>query len=82
MKLKFNKDGSSEITVVINEGTETFDFSYIRLIKGLLNEQEVTCDFSATIEPDEQKQILELIAEIVKIAKPDEGNSTEVVEQF
>lgn len=82
MKLKFDKGANGEISVVINEGTETFDFSYITLIKGLLNKQEVSCEFTGAVETEEQKQILELMAEINKLAKPDENNSTEIVEQF
>lgn len=82
MKLKFDKGANGEISVVINEGTETLDFSYITLIKGLLNKQDVTCEFTGAVEAEEQKQILELMAEINKLAKPDENNSTEIVEQF
>lgn len=82
MKLKFDKSVNGEISVVINEGTESFDFSYITLIKGMLNKQALSCEFSGTVEEEEQKQILELIADINKLAKPDDNNTTEIVEQF
>lgn len=82
MKLKFDKGTNGEISVVINEGTESFDFSYIALIKGMLNKQELSCEFSGTVEAEEQKQISELIADINRLAKPSDNNTTEIVEQF
>lgn len=39
MTLNFDKNDNGEIIVSVAEGTQTFDFSYIDLIKNLLNKR-------------------------------------------
>lgn len=82
MKLTFDKSANGEISVTVTEGTQTVAFSYISLIKSILNKQDVTCEFTDNIEENEKKQILELVVDINNIAKPEDVNTTEAVEQF
>lgn len=82
MTLKFDKNENGEITVSVTEGTFILEFSYIAMIKQLLNKNVPSVEFTDKILEDEKAQITALFQKIAKIAKPEEDNSTEATEQF
>ena len=82
MTLKFDKNENGEITVSITEGTSVLEFSYIAMVKQLLNKNVPSVEFTDKILEDEKAQITALFQKIARIAKPEEDNSTEATEQF
>lgn len=82
MTLKFDKNENGEVTVVVSEGTDVLVFSYIEMIKQLLNKQVPTITFTDKLLDEEKAQINELFDKIKKIAIPEKQNNTEVTEQF
>lgn len=82
MTLKFDKNENGEIIVSVTEGTSILEFSYIAMIKQLLNKKVPSVEFTDKILEDEKTQITTLFEKIAKIAKPEEDNSTEATEQF
>lgn len=82
MTLKFDKNENGEITVSVTEGTSVLEFSYIAMVKQLLNKNVPSVEFTDMILEDEKAQITTLFQKIAIIAKPEEDNSTEATEQF
>lgn len=82
MTLKFDKNENGEVTVAVSEGTDVLVFSYIEMIKQLLNKQVPTITFTEKILDEEKAQINELFDKIKKIAIPEEQNNSGTTEQF
>lgn len=82
MTVKFDKNENGEIIVSVTEGTDTLQFSYIEMIKQLLNKKSVSISFSDQILAEEKSQIEELFDKINRLAIPTENNTTEQTEQF
>ena len=68
MNLKFSKNASKDIEVLMQDGAEQMAFSYIEMIKGLLNGKTLSTEFAEGISEDEKKQIDDLIDKIKQIA--------------
>lgn len=62
MNLKFSKNATKDIEVLVQIGTNQKPFSYIDMIKSLLAGETLDTEFSEDISGDEKKQIEELIA--------------------
>ena len=71
MTLKFDKNENGEIIVSVTEGTTIQEFSYIAMIKHLLNKNVPLVEFTDKILEEEKNQITLLFEKIAKIAKPD-----------
>lgn len=68
MNLKFSKNATKDIEVLVQIGTSQTTFSYIDMIKSLLAGETLDTEFSEDISGDEKKQIEELIGKIKNIA--------------
>lgn len=68
MNLKFSKNATKDIEVLVQIGTNQNHFSYIDMIKSLLAGETLDTEFSEDISMDEKKQIQELIGKIKNIA--------------
>lgn len=68
MNLKFSKNATKDIEVLVQIGTNQKPFSYIDMIKSLLTGETLDTEFSEDISGDEKKQIEELIGKIKNIA--------------
>lgn len=68
MNLKFSKNATKDIEVLVQIGTDQKTFSYIDMIKSLLAGETLDTEFSEDISRDEKKQIEELIRKIKNIA--------------
>lgn len=68
MNLKFSKNATKDIEVLVQIGTSQTPFSYIDMIKSLLAGETLDTEFSEDISGDEKKQIEELIGKIKNIA--------------
>lgn len=68
MNLKFSKNATKDIEVLVQMGTSQTTFSYIDMIKTLLAGETLDTEFSEDISGDEKKQIEELIEKIKNIA--------------
>lgn len=68
MNLKFSKNATKDIEVLMQIGTSQKPFSYIDMIKSLLAGETLDTEFSEDISGDEKKQIEELIGKIKNIA--------------
>ncbi len=69
MVLNFTKSENLDAQVCILNGTTQQPFSYTDLIKSLLNNEVVTCEFSENYSLSEMEQIKELINKIIEISK-------------
>lgn len=67
MILNFTKDENQDSQVNILEGNDFNTFSYTELIKALLNNEKVTCEFAEDYSSDEKEQVKALVDEINKI---------------
>lgn len=68
MNLKFSKNATKDIEVLVQIGTSQTPFSYIDMIKSLLAGETLDTEFSEDISGDEKMQIEELIGRIKNIA--------------
>ena len=68
MNLKFSKNATKDIEVLVQIGTNQKPFSYIDMIKSLLAGETLDTEFSEDISENEKKQIEELIGKIKNIA--------------
>ncbi|MBF1459621.1 hypothetical protein [Prevotella pallens] len=63
MKLFFKKDESGNITVQLEKGTFIIDYDYVEMLKQLIEENEIECDWSS-IEDIEKQKFEELLSKI------------------
>lgn len=68
MNLKFSKNATKDIEVLMQIGTSQPPFSYIDMIKSLLAGETLDTEFSEDISGDEKMQIEKLIGRIKNIA--------------
>lgn len=68
MNLKFSKNATKDIEVLMQIGTSQTPFSYIDMIKSLLAGETLDTEFSEDISWYEKMQIEELIGRIKNIA--------------
>ena len=68
MNLKFSKNATKDIEVLVQIGTNQKTISYIDMIKSLLAGETLDTEYSEDISGDEKKQIEELIGKIKNIA--------------
>lgn len=68
MNLKFSKNATKDIEVLMQIGTSQTPFSYIDMIKSLLAGETLGTEFSEDISGDEKMQIEKLIGRIKNIA--------------
>lgn len=68
MNLKFSKNASRDIEVLVQDGTEQKPFSYIEMIKSLLDRECLKTEFTVEISEEEKEQIEQLIGRIRQIA--------------
>lgn len=68
MNLKFSKNASRDIEVLVQDGTEQKPFSYIEMIKSLLDRESLKTEFTLEISEEEKEQIEQLIGRIRQIA--------------
>lgn len=64
MKLRFSKNEAQDIEISILKGVDNLQFSYVTMIKSLMNNEELATEFDETISADEKSQIESLINEI------------------
>lgn len=74
MKLLFTKDDSGDIKVQIQVGTILEDFSYIEMVKQLLNDNQIIEPDFRNIEDDERSKIKDMLAEIGKVFSDESDN--------
>jgi uncharacterized lipoprotein YehR (DUF1307 family) len=77
MKLIFNKEENNEITVKIQQGTVAIDFTYLEMIKQLLQNNSVEdTEFKNMTEEEEEslKKMLNEVSEIFDEEEPEEGD--------
>ena len=63
MKLFFKKDEMGNITVQIQKGTTAIDYDYVEMLKQLIEENEIECEWG-NIEGFEQQKFIELLDRI------------------
>ncbi len=68
MKLHFKKNGNNGITVNIEKGLEIIEFDYVEMLKLLVMDNRIECDWG-DIEQNEQSKLQELINKIVNAVK-------------
>lgn len=68
MKLIFKKNEAGDVAVTMFKGTAETQFSYIEMVKGLLEKEPLESEFDETITADEQSQIKDVLAEIEAIS--------------
>ena len=67
MKLIFSKDDENEINVKIQKGTIEEDFSYIEMLKQLLNSNPINEDNYGNLSDLEKEKLENMIKEIGKV---------------
>tara|TARA_R110002074_G_scaffold284837_1_gene456580 strand:+ start:311 stop:568 length:258 start_codon:yes stop_codon:yes gene_type:complete len=76
MKLYFSKDDQDEIVVKMSTSTIQEDFSYVEMIKNLLNNNEFDeTEFSGDFSDDEKSRIESMLSSI------NESIASEIVEE-
>jgi len=68
MKLHFKKTESGDIQVQIEKGTVLDAFDYVEMLKQLMQENAIECEWGNLDEPEKSKlnELLEKIKEAVK----------------
>ena len=65
MKLIFSKEESDELNIEIVKGTTTEQFTYIGMVKELINENEIEPSiFKGDISEEEQTKIQDMLVKI------------------
>ena len=81
MKLTFTKNEATDVLITMYKGTSGATFSYIEMIKGLLDGEPLDSEFDGTVTDEEQKQIRGVLAEIEAIAKDEKCSEAVAPEQ-
>ena len=63
MKLFFKKDEIGNITFQLQKGTTVIDYDYVEMLKQLIEENEIECEWG-NIEGFEQQKFIELLDRI------------------
>lgn len=63
MKLFFKKDEIGNITIQLQKGTTVIDYDYVEMLKQLIEENEIECEWG-NIEGFEQQKFIELLDRI------------------
>ena len=63
MKLFFKKDEIGNITIQLQKGTAVIDYDYVEMLKQLIEENKIECDWE-NIEELEQQKFTELLDKI------------------
>lgn len=81
MKLIFDKDESNDVTVKIKQGTVAVDFTYIEMIKQLLESNDIeNLDFN-NLSEEEQERLENMLEKITDIFEEDD-DADEIEEAF
>lgn len=67
MKLLFNKEENNDITVKMQKGTITVDFTYTEMISQLLEDNSITDTDFGNLSEDETNSLNEMLAKISSI---------------
>lgn len=67
MRLVFTKDSNDDIKAQIHTGTILTDFSYVEMVKQLIENKEIDDVSFDAIEDDEKTKIEEMLDEISKV---------------
>ncbi|UKB82192.1 hypothetical protein LF887_14375 [Chryseobacterium sp. MEBOG06] len=76
MKLVFTKESNNDIKVQIQTGTVLTDFSYIEMVKQLIENKKIDDVYSDSFEEDEKAKIIKMLDEISKIFTEEEGSNS------
>lgn len=68
MKLHFNKNDRSDITVQIEKNLDTVEFDYVEMLKQLIVDNNIECDWN-DIDANEQSKLQELLDKIKAAVK-------------
>lgn len=82
MKLIFNKDKNNEVTVKIQQGTVAVDFTYIEMIKQLLENNEIEEPDFNNISDKEKGSLEGMLKKISKIFEEDEVDDDANIDIF
>lgn len=72
MKLIFNKESNNEITVKIQKGTVAVDFTYIEMIKQLLEDNTIEDTSFNNLTGDEETCLNEMLTKVSEIFNEEE----------
>lgn len=72
MKLIFNKEANNEITVKIQKGTVAVDFTYIEMIKQLLEDNTIEETSFNNLTEDEEACLNEMLTKVSQIFNEEE----------
>nr|BFF39704.1 hypothetical protein BACY1_15090 [Tenacibaculum mesophilum] len=67
MKLIFNKEQNNDITVKIQQGTITVDFTYTEMIKQLLEDNVIDETDFGNLSEDEKENLEEMLGKVSEI---------------
>ncbi|RLJ97755.1 hypothetical protein C8N27_2846 [Tenacibaculum discolor] len=77
MKLYFSKDDQDEIVVKMSTSTVQEDFSYVEMIKNLLNNNEFDeTEFSSDFSDDEKSRIETMLSSINESIASENGEES------
>ena len=73
MKLHFTKTEAGEIEAFIFENEPNTPFSYIEMVKSIINGKEIECSFSEEFDNEEKEKINDLKDEINRIVEKEKN---------
>lgn len=73
MKLHFTKTKAGEIEASIFENEQNTPFSYIEMVKSIINGKEIECSFSEEFDNEEKEKINDLKDEINRIVEKEKN---------
>lgn len=77
MRLVFTKDNNDDIKAQIHTGTILTDFSYVEMVKQLIENKEIDDVSFDGIEDDEKTKIEEMLDEISKVFAEEEDDNSD-----
>jgi hypothetical protein len=81
MKLLFNKEDNTDITVKIQQGTVPIEFTYTEMIKQLLENNTIDDTDFGNLSDDEQENLEDMLNKISEIFNEEEEDEQEIEQE-